>query len=177
MVVHPGDVLEGLSHRGGQADLLAELFVVLRCVDFDERQRGEIAVADIPGENNYGSIVKDDPIFAEGLLQYVGQPVFAVAAESVDGARRAARRAEFDYEELTPILDPLTAVEERSFVLPTETLVRGDPDAGLESAPQRLRRRVFLGGQDQFYLEGHIAMALPSCWFTARPSTPTKCSA
>ena len=117
--------------------------------------------ADIPGENNYGSIIKDDPVFAEGLLQYVGQPVFAVAAESVDGARKAARRAEFDYEELTPILDPLTAVEERSFVLPSETLVRGDPDVALESAPQRLRRRVFLGGQDQFYLEGHIAMALP----------------
>ena len=117
--------------------------------------------ADIPGENNYGSIIKDDPVFAEGLLQYVGQPVFAVAAESVDSARKAARRAEFDYEELTPILDPLTAVEARSFVLPSETLIRGDPDAALDSAPQRLRRRVFLGGQDQFYLEGHIAMALP----------------
>ena len=31
---------------------------------------------DIPGENNYGSIVKDDPIFAQDLVQYVGQPVF-----------------------------------------------------------------------------------------------------
>jgi xanthine dehydrogenase large subunit len=138
----------------------------LRGVDLKRVRTSEGVVdvctaADIPGENNYGSIVKDDPVFADGLLQYVGQPVFAVAAESVGAARRAARRGEFDYEELTPILDPLTAVEKRSFVLPSETLVRGDPDVALERAPQRLQRRVFLGGQDQFYLEGHIAMALP----------------
>lgn len=117
--------------------------------------------ADISGENNYGSIVKDDPIFAAGLVQYVGQPVFAVAANTVDAARRAARKAKIDYDELKAILDPLTAVEEGSFVLPSETLVRGDPDQALAAAPHRAQRRVTVGGQDQFYLEGHIAMALP----------------
>jgi xanthine dehydrogenase large subunit len=117
--------------------------------------------ADIPGENNYGSIIKDDPVFAEGLLQYAGQPVFAVAATSVAAARKAARHADFDYEEREAILDPLTAVEKGAFVLPTEKLQRGDPDVALERSPHRLRRRVFLGGQDQFYLEGHVAMALP----------------
>ena len=116
---------------------------------------------DIVGENNYGSIVKDDPVLADGLVQYVGQPVFVVAATTVDAARRAARRAAIDYEELEAILDPATAVEKRSFVLPSETLVRGDPDAALDGAPHRLRRRLSLGGQDQFYLEGHVAMALP----------------
>ncbi len=116
---------------------------------------------DIPGENNYGSIVKDDPVFSDGFVQCIGQPVFAVAASSVDAARRAARLAEIDYDELDPILDPLTAVEKESFVLPSETLVRGDPKAALAAAPHRLRRRVSLGGQDQFYLEGHVAMALP----------------
>ena len=117
--------------------------------------------ADIPGENNYGSIVKDDPLFADGLVQYVGQPLFAVAATSVDAARKAARTANVTYEELEAILDPLDAVAKKSFVLPSETLVRGRPDEALEEAPHRLRRRVSLGGQDQFYLEGHIAMAIP----------------
>jgi xanthine dehydrogenase large subunit len=116
---------------------------------------------DIPGENNYGSIVKDDPLFADGLVQYIGQPLFAVAATSVDAARKAARAARVDYEELEAILDPLTAVEKGSFVLPSETLVRGDPDEALKRAPHRLGGRVSLGGQDQFYLEGHIAMAIP----------------
>ena len=122
----------------------------------------EVCLAtDIAGVNNCGPIVKDDPIFATDLVQYVGQPVFAVAATTVDAARKAAQLANIDYEELDAVLDALTAVEKKSFVLPSETLVRGDPDAALERAPHRARRRVFLGGQDQFYLEGHIAMAIP----------------
>ena len=117
--------------------------------------------SDIAGENNFGPIVKDDPVFADTLVEYVGQPLFAVAATTVDAARKASRKARIDYDELEPILDPLTAVEKQSFVLPSETLVRGEPDSAIEGAPHRLRRRVSLGGQDQFYLEGHIAMAIP----------------
>jgi xanthine dehydrogenase large subunit len=116
--------------------------------------------ADIAGDNNYGAIVADDPVFADGLVQYVGQPVFAVAATTVNDARVAANRAKIEYQELAAILDPLTAVEKGSFVLPSETLVRGDPDGALENAAHRVRRRVLLGGQDQFYLEGHVAMAI-----------------
>ncbi|MDJ0712221.1 MAG: xanthine dehydrogenase molybdopterin binding subunit [Woeseiaceae bacterium] len=117
--------------------------------------------ADIPGDNNYGSIVQDDPLFADDVVQYVGQPVFAVAATSVDAARKAARQAKIEYDELEPILDPVTAVEKESFILPSETLVRGDPDGALGEAPFRKQSRVYVGGQDQFYLEGHVAMALP----------------
>ena len=120
-----------------------------------------MVASDIPGENNYGSIVKDDPLLADGLVQYAGQPVFVVAATTVDAARKAAREANVDYDELEAILDPLTAVEKESFVLPSETLVRGEPDMALKNSPHRLQRRVSLGGQDQFYLESHIAMALP----------------
>jgi len=122
----------------------------------------EVCVAsDISGDNNFGPIIADDPIFATDLVQYVGQPVFAVAATTVDAARKATHLANIDYSALDAIIDPLTAVEKKSFVLPSETLVRGDPDAALKAAPHRASRRVFLGGQDQFYLEGHIAMAIP----------------
>ena len=117
--------------------------------------------SDIAGANNCGPIVADDPIFAADLVQYVGQSVFAVAATTVDIARKAARLARIEYRERVAILDPLTAVEKQSFVLPSETLVRGEPAAALKAAPRRLQRRVFLGGQDQFYLEGQIAMAIP----------------
>lgn len=125
---------------------------------------GVVAVclaSDIVGDNNCGPIVADDPIFAADHVQYAGQAVFAVAATTVDVARKAARLARVDYRELDAILDPLTAVAKKSFVLPSETLVRGEPDAALDAAPRRLQRRMFLGGQDQFYLEGQIAMAVP----------------
>ena len=120
-----------------------------------------LVAADIPGDNNYGSIVADDPILAADRVQYAGQPVFLVAAEDLVTARRAARAGEIDYEPLEAILDPLTAIEKQSFVLPSETLVRGDPESALAGAPHRLQRRVKLGGQDHFYLEGQVAMALP----------------
>ena len=116
---------------------------------------------DIPGENNCGPIIADEPILATDTVEFAGQAMFAVAAETVDQARKAAKLAKVTYENLDAILDPLVAVEKGSFVLPTETLVRGEPGEALEKAPHRLQRRLDLGGQDQFYLEGHIAMAVP----------------
>jgi xanthine dehydrogenase large subunit len=117
--------------------------------------------ADIPGENNCGPIIHDEQILAADVAMYAGQALFAVAAETVDQARRAARLARIDYEELDAILDPLQAVAKQSFVLPSETLRRGEPEQAIVSAPHRAKRRLHLGGQDQFYLEGHIAMAIP----------------
>ncbi len=120
-----------------------------------------ITAKDIPGKNDYGPVVADDPIFAQDLVQYVGQSMFAVAAHTVEQARRAARLAVIEYEDLEPILDADTAVAKQSFVLPTVTLTRGDSKQALSQSPNRLNGKVILGGQDQFYLEGHIALALP----------------
>ncbi len=120
-----------------------------------------VTAADIRGDNNCGSMVADDPIFATDKVEYVGQSVFAVAATSANAARKAARNAELDCHELEAILDPMVAVEKESFVLPSETMLRGDPGNALSDAPNRLARRVSVGGQDQFYLEGQIAMVVP----------------
>jgi len=120
-----------------------------------------ITADDIPGANNFGPVVADDPILAPMLVEYAGQPMFAVAARTIDQARKAARLAVIDYEELDAILDPIAAVEAESFVLPSETLKRGDSDTAIKAAAHRLQGEMTLGGQDQFYLEGQIAMALP----------------
>ena len=125
---------------------------------------GVIAVAvaaDVPGENNYGGIVHDDPIFAADLVQYAGQPLFAVAAESFAAARKAARLARIDYEPLPAILDIRSALAAHSFVIPSQLLVRGTPRVELGKTPQRLQGWLTIGGQDHFYLEGQIAIALP----------------
>jgi xanthine dehydrogenase large subunit len=125
---------------------------------------GVVAVAtaaDVPGENNYGGAVHDDPIFATDTVAYVGQSLFAVAATSAMAARRAARAARIDCEALPAILDIRSALAAHSHVLPTERMRRGDPQAQLAAAPHRLRGSVTMGGQDHFYLEGQIAIALP----------------
>ena len=61
-----------------------------------------LAAADIPGENECGPIVHDDPILAEGEVHYLGQPVFAVIARTRDAARRAAARAK-DFIDIEPL--------------------------------------------------------------------------
>jgi xanthine dehydrogenase large subunit len=43
-----------------------------------------ITAKDIPGKNDYGPVVADDPIFATALDQYHGLSLFAVAARTVE---------------------------------------------------------------------------------------------
>ncbi|MEA3150477.1 MAG: xanthine dehydrogenase large subunit, partial [Gammaproteobacteria bacterium] len=117
--------------------------------------------ADIPGENNYGGAVHDDPIFADGLVQYAGQPLFAVAATSMRAARKAARLASIEIAPLPALLDIRSALAAESYVLPSHTLRRGNARARLDGAPHRLTSTLVIGGQDHFYLEGHIAIAIP----------------
>ncbi len=120
-----------------------------------------LTAADIPGENNHGPVVHDDPIFATDAVEYAGQSLFAVIATSVEAARRAARLARVEYAENEPIRDVATALARESFVLPTRTLARGDPGAAIRSAPRRLQGALAVGGQEHFYLEGQVAAALP----------------
>ncbi|MEO8509247.1 MAG: xanthine dehydrogenase molybdopterin binding subunit, partial [Betaproteobacteria bacterium] len=108
-----------------------------------------------------GPIQRDDPIFATTLVEFAGQPVFAVAATDVDAARRAVTLAKFDFEPLPPILTIDEALAAESYVLPPVHVTRGDATAALARAPHRLRGTVRAGGQDHFYLEGQIALAIP----------------
>lgn len=136
-------------------------------------QPGVVAVytaRDIPGTNDVAPIVKgDDPILADGLVQYVGQPVFAVVATSVEAARRAAALARqpevVTYESLPAVLTPQAAHAAGRYVLPPMHMRRESAPGALEQvlarAPRRLKGVFDVGGQEQFYLEGQIAYARP----------------
>lgn len=126
---------------------------------------GVVAVAtldDVPGEKYVGAFLHDEPIFADGQTQYVGQPLFAVAAQSHEQARRAARLARVVYEDASPILDVFEGAKREAYVLPPVRLTRGDVPKALEQAPWRHQGEFSCGGQEQFYLEGQIAYAIPS---------------
>jgi xanthine dehydrogenase large subunit len=117
--------------------------------------------ADIPGVNDVGPAFPGDPIFADGLVEYCGQSLFAVAADSIAHAREAAAKAVIEYDVLPPILTVDVALERQSFVLPTQVMARGDAAVALARAPLRLSGRLDIGGQEHFYLEGQVAMAIP----------------
>jgi xanthine dehydrogenase large subunit len=121
-----------------------------------------LTAEDIPGGNDVSPTgTNDDPVLAPGLVQFVGQPLFAVAADTRDQARRAAKLAKVDYADLDPLLTIEEARGRNAFVLPPRHLRRGDAGAAIEGAPRRLSGRMAIGGQDHFYLEGQIALAVP----------------
>jgi xanthine dehydrogenase large subunit len=119
-----------------------------------------VGASEIPGANNIGPVVPDEPLFALDLVQFRGQPLFAVAAATVEQARRAAMLAEVSYEPLAPVITIEQALAHKQFVLPSTVLERGDP-AALGASADRLRGRLRCGGQEHFYLEGQIALAIP----------------
>ncbi|MEG2154798.1 MAG: xanthine dehydrogenase molybdopterin binding subunit [Burkholderiaceae bacterium] len=122
-----------------------------------------LLAADIPGRNDCGAVVHDDPILAAEELLYLGQPVFAVIATSRDLARRAAALAAevIDCEPLPAVLDPLEAHALGQYVLPPVHLARGDAAGAIAAAPRTLEGEFSVGGQEQFYLEGQISYAIP----------------
>ena len=120
-----------------------------------------LTAADIPGVNDCGPIIHDDPVLADALVQYVGQPIFAVIADCHDNARRAARLAKVEYVELPAVLTPRQAKAAQSFVVPPMHLRRGDFRRAINSAPRRLTGSLKVGGQEQFYLEGQVSYAIP----------------
>ncbi len=127
--------------------------------------KGVVAVliaSDIPGINDCGPIIKDDPILADGLVQYIGQPMFAVVATSFIAARKAARLAVVEYDELPAVLDIASAKREQSWVIPPMLLQRGNSAQALASADHRMSGEFSVGGQEQFYLEGQISYAAPT---------------
>jgi xanthine dehydrogenase large subunit len=133
-----------------------------------------LSAADIPGANDCGPLVHDDPILCAiepqadgtswGAIRHLGQPVFAVIAETRDIARRAAAHAAeaMTVEATTPVLTPQAAHALGRHVLPPMHLDRGAAQAAIAAAPHRLTGTLEVGGQEQFYLEGQISYALPT---------------
>jgi xanthine dehydrogenase large subunit len=156
--------LQGTLHAA--LGLSSKAHARITAMDLEEVRSapGVVAVytaADIVGTNDCGPIIHDDPILCEGEVMYVGQPIFVVVADTHDNARRAARKAAVTYEELPAIFTPQEAKAANSYVLPPMQLKRGDYQTAFDMAPRVVKGQLFVGGQEQFYLEGQIAYAIP----------------
>jgi len=123
--------------------------------------REVILARDIPGDPVLASFVGDEPILARDTVQFIGQVIGIVVADSVMQARRAARKVDVRIEPLPALLSIQDALSEQSYVLPPVFVRRGDAAAALKRAPHSLSATLEVGGQEHFYLEGQIAYALP----------------
>jgi CO/xanthine dehydrogenase Mo-binding subunit len=88
-----------------------------------------ITGADIPPVM-VGLRMKDMPLLARERVRFVGEPIAAVAADSVEIANEALNLIDVQYEELRYVTDPLKAIEPGAPVL-------HDNPAGYKNAPER----------------------------------------
>jgi xanthine dehydrogenase large subunit len=121
-----------------------------------------ITVDDVPGHTDIGPVFPGDPVLALGKVEFVGQPIFAVAATSYELARKAVKLAKVEYETLESVLTVKDALAKKSFVRPPYTMKRGDSQTAINAAAHQLSGEVFIGGQEHMYLEGQISTAVPT---------------
>ena len=121
-----------------------------------------ITSKDVPGQLDIGPVVAGDPLLADGKVEYVGQVVIAVGADSLETARKAAMAAIIEYEDLEPVLDVVDALRKKHFVLDSHQHKIGNSAAELATAPRRLQGSLHIGGQEHFYLETQISSVMPS---------------
>ncbi len=122
-----------------------------------------LGAQDLSGPNDVSPTgLMDEPVFADAEVQFYGQPLFGVVAHTRDQARRAAQLARVEYEELDAVLTIDQALKGGAEeVTGGLVLERGEVEKSMVGAANRLAGTMQIGGQDHFYLEGHIAFALP----------------
>jgi xanthine dehydrogenase large subunit len=129
------------------------------------KAEGVVAVytaKDIPAKNDCSPIAGDDPILAKGEIQFHGQVIFAVVANTRIQARRAARLAVIEIETQKPAVTIADALaSKKPDLLDAYVFTSAKIKTSLKSAMHRHNGQLTIGGQEHFYLEGQVAYAIP----------------
>lgn len=120
-----------------------------------------ITYKDIPGDNQIGAIIKDEMLFAETEVHYIGQPIALIIAESERIARDAKKLIKFKAEELLPVTDPKISKDKKDFILPPRTFHIGNIKKGEEKSKYIVEGTTSSGGQEHLYLETQGAYSCP----------------
>jgi len=154
----------GLLH----AAVLASPVPHARIVRLDTTPAAEIdgvacvlTAADIPGENQIGGIILDEPLLAEGAVHFVGQPIVVTVADTPRRAREAAQAIVVEYDELPGVFDPRQAAAAGSLIIPSRTFSTGNVDDAWASCEVVVEGRAESGGQEHLYLETQAALVVP----------------
>ncbi len=118
-----------------------------------------LSVEDIPGENDTGTIIHDEPLLPVEEISYWGQAVVWVVGETEDAAREGAKKVVVEYEPLAPVLTIKEAIAADSFLTVTTLMRRGEPETA--AADFWLIGEVEMNGQDHFYLETQSSWVIP----------------
>ncbi|MDP2505896.1 MULTISPECIES: xanthine dehydrogenase molybdopterin binding subunit [unclassified Oceanobacter] len=121
-----------------------------------------MTVEDVIGHTDIGPVFPGDPLMTSTEVKFMGQCIAVVAATTELAARRAAQLAVVEYQQQTPLLDPREALAQSRLVRPSHSMKRGDLAAAMATASHILEAEQAVGGQEHFYLEGQVSLAMPA---------------
>jgi xanthine dehydrogenase molybdopterin binding subunit len=120
-----------------------------------------IIAKNIPGENQMGPVIHDEPCLAEKVVTFVGQAIALIAAENKDALLQAEKLIEIEYETLDAILDIETSIAKNNILAPQRKIERGNVDLALKNSPHTFKGELKTNGQEHWYLETQTALAVP----------------
>ena len=153
----------------------------IRKIDVSEAEKvpGVLKVIthkDIPGVNDVGYVIPDQPLLAYNKVRYIGDIIALIVAEDPYIAEEAAEKVYVDCEPLPVILDPLEIVdpvtlEEKKHVLihderESDVVARyrirtGDVKKGFEQAEVIVENEYRTPYVEHAYMEPEAALAIP----------------
>ena len=160
------DISEPLNTLYGAVGWSKKAHAIIKKIDLKnvKNSEGVIAVVtyqDIPGRNDVGPVFDGDPIFPKTKVEYYGQPLFAVAATSVDFARKAVLKAKVYYKELKPIITIDEALKKNNLLFKPRIIKKGNPSKKISKSKNKINGNFMTGSQEHFYLEGQVALVIP----------------
>ncbi|PZF78216.1 xanthine dehydrogenase molybdopterin binding subunit [Aestuariivirga litoralis] len=121
-----------------------------------------LTARDVPGLNDCAPVFGGDPILADGRIMFHGQVIFAVVADTREAARRAAKLAKVEIAAETPAVTVEDALAAKtSDVGEPYQFLRRDPARTIAAAKHSVSESFRIGGQEHFYLEGQVSLAVP----------------
>ena len=116
---------------------------------------------DIPGLNQIGGIIPDEPMLAEKDVHFIGQPVALIIAKDEFTARKARKLIKITYEEFNPVVDPREAKEKGHLLFPPRTFQSGNIDNSWEKCDYIYEGKADTAGQEHLYIETQGAYTYP----------------
>ncbi len=116
---------------------------------------------DVPGKNQIGHIVEDQPFLAEDELKYIGQPIALVAADSRRQARAACKLIDLEVEPGEPVFDPREACKRGLIHGKKRIQICGNTEQAFRECEHIVEGSAASGGQEHYYFETHRALAFP----------------
>jgi len=134
-----------------------------------------LTAKDVPGENVIPVVFNDQPLLADGIVRYIGEPIALVAAETLMTAKRAVSEVEIEYEELPAVFDLLEKIFGDDNIIKHEQIIKGDVKNAFDKCDVIVENEYRTPCQEHAYLETQGVIAEPLQGDVMRVSGSMQC--